>query len=421
MANNTMDPQAAAAQAAAMQKFANHQFMALTVNKEALAPQSNGGALNQSFSAGQPLYYTVPSANNGFMTGFWVQCKLTATMAAGSSATYRLNAGAPLTLIDSIQVQYGGQQHNFRPYILKYLSQLRGNLAQIQPRTIVAGQSDTYLQGYYNGAPFGVAVGANTWNFSFYVPMNILHPQDVRGILPIQASDTQCQIVVNCANAPYGADPILSAVTTGGSGTGQAVTVTGTIAVIIEYKDGQSYSTTNALQPNLNGVQTVQILRDSLLTNVTAQQVFRQKLSFLKKYAWVFATIVDGQQSNQYATTANMQIIEATADATGNRPFWRVGLNTNLDVREFYNDLSGKMGGLLGQDTDEGILPIVYAPIFQQADPSMLEGQHYLDMSIGSGWTDFHYGVQLNAVGAVSGISPRFETHCVILNDPLVV
>lgn len=414
-----MSAQQAAAQAAAMQKYQNHQFMALSVNKEALAPQSNGGALKQNFSAGQPLYYTVPSANNGFMTGFWVQCLLTNTLTSGSNPVYALNAGAPLTLIDSIQVQYGGQQHNFRPYILKYLAQSQGALKQRVPQSVIAGQTDSYLSGYYSSNTFPVTVGANTWNFSFFVPMCLLHPQDVRGILPIQASDTQCQIVINCANAPLGVDPVLNAVTSG-TGTG-ASTITGTIAVIVEYKDGQSYSTTNALQPNLSGIQTVQILRDSLLTNVTAQQVFRQKLSFLKKYAWVFATIIDGQQSAQFATTANMQIIEATGDATGNRPFWRVGLNTNLDVREFYNDLSGKNGGLLQQDLDEGILPIVYAPIYQQAAPSMLEGQHYLDMSIGSGWTDFHYGVQLNAVGSVTGISPRFETHCIILNDPLVV
>jgi hypothetical protein len=417
MSSNQMTPQ----QLAMIQKQQNHAFMALTVNKEALAMQSNGGALKQTFAVGQPLTYTIPTANNGYLTGFWIQCLLTVNMATGSSATYALNAGAPLTLIDSVQVQYGGQQHNFRPHIWKYLTQLRGDLAQVQPRQVIAGQQDTYLAGYYNGAPFGTATGNNTWNFSLYVPMNMINPQDVKGILPIQNGDTQCQVVVNCAGGLYGPDPVLNAVTTGGTGTGQAVTITtGTIAIIAEYKDGQSYSTLNGLAPNLSGLPTVQFLRDTPLFNVTALQVYRQPIHFLKKMPWVIATLVDGQQSNKFATTANVQIVEATADSTGNRPFWRYGLNTNLDVREFYNDLSGKFGGLLGQDLDEGILPIVYGPIYQQADPSLLEGQHYLNMSIGDGWTDFHYGAQFAAVGSVSGISPRFETHCMILNDPLV-
>lgn len=409
-------------QLALIQKQQNHAFMALTVNKEALAMQSNGGALKQTFASGQPLYYTIPTANNAYLTGFWIQCLLTVNCATGSSATYALNAGAPLTAIDSIQVQYGGMQHNFRPYIWKYLSQLRGQSAQVQPRQILVGQQDAYLAGYYNGAPFGVATGNNTWNFSFYVPMNMINPQDVKGLLPIQQGDTSCQVVVNCAGALYGPDPVLNAVTTGGTGTGQAVTCTvGTIAVIAEYKDGTSYSTLNGLAPNLSGLPTVQLLRDSLLTNVAASQVYRQKISFLKKIPWVIATIVDGQQSNKFATTANMQIIEATADSTGNRPFWRYGLNTNLDAREFYNDLSGKFGGLLQQDIDEGILPVIYGPIYQQSASDLLEGQHYLNMSIGDGWTDFHYGVQLAAVNSVSGIGARFETHVMLLNDPLVM
>jgi len=190
MSQNQMTAQ----QLAQVQRQQNHAFMALTVNKEALAMQSNGGALKQTFAAGQPLTYTIPTANNAYLTGFWVQCLLTVNCATGSSATYALNAGAPLTVLDSIQVQYGGQQHNFRPYIWKYMSQMRGQNGEPQPRSVVAGQVDSYLQGYYNGAPFNVAPGNNTWNFSFYVPMNMINPQDVKGILPIQQGDTSCQI-----------------------------------------------------------------------------------------------------------------------------------------------------------------------------------------------------------------------------------
>lgn len=411
---------------AAIQRAQNRAFMALSIRKEALAMQANGGALNQSWNTGQPLTYTIPTANNAFLTGFWVQCKLTGTLASGASAVYGQTAGFPLTLIDSIQVQYGGQQHNFRPYILKYLAQLMGVRAGGQPRPVpVAGQSDAYLDGYYSNFPWGVATGANTWTFSFYVPMNLLHPQDVRGILPIQNGETSCQVIVNCAGAPLGLDPILNAVYPV-SGSGHSITMSGTIAVIAEYKDGQTYAQLAALQPNLSGIETLQLMRDAPLNNVTAGQVYRQKISFLKKHAWVIATIVDGVQSNKFAATSNFQIIEATADSTGNRPFFRVGNNTNLDIREFYNDLCGRFGGLLDQDLDEGILPLVIGPIYEQASPDTLEGAAYLDMTIQSGWTDYHYGVQLASVGTASysgftAIAPRFETHVVMLNDPLVM
>jgi hypothetical protein len=95
----------------------------------------------------------------------------------------------------------------------------------------------------------------------------------------------------------------------------------------------------------------------------------------------------------------------------------RYGLNTNLDVRSYYDDINL----LLDQDMDEGLIPLIWGPIFEQAEAGIKEGQHYLDMTTASGWTDFHYGAQLTAVGSVAGISPRIEAHLILLNDPLVM
>jgi hypothetical protein len=411
--------QAAAAQMADMQRMQNRQFMALSLNKKALAQQANGGANNQAFVAGQPLTYNVPTANNGYLTGFWVNCLLTITLAAGTSAVYALTAEAPLSLIDSIVVNYGGPQHNFRPYILKYYFQMLQRLANYFPRTVLTGQVDSTMQAYYNSTTnnaFPVVVGANTWNFRFFVPMNLIHPQDCRGIMPIQNGETTCQIVINCAGAPEGVDPIL-ATTSPVSGTGQTNTVTGTVSIEAVYKDGQTYSQLGALQPNLSGVQTCQLVRDTPLNNLGSGQVFRNKVSFLHKIPWLWIAIIDGNQSNKLAATTNLQLLETSADATGMRPFIRYGLNTNLDVRSYYDDLSN----LLDQDMDEGLIPLVYGPIFEQAEAGLREGQAYLDMTTSSGWTDFHYGVQLTSVGGVAGISPRIETHLILLNDPLVM
>jgi hypothetical protein len=413
---------ALAAQMAAQQRENNRRFMALAHNKEVLCQQANGGANFQAFSAGQPLTFNVTTGINAFLTGFWVRVNITLNMAAGTAALYALNAGAPLNLIDSVNVIYGGTQHNFRPYILKYLSQLRGSLAQGQPRSILGGQVDAYLQSYYSSAPYTVAVGNNTWQFAFFVPMNLIHPQDVRGILPVQNGETNCQVVVNCAGGILGPDPELNVVAAT-TGTGQAITVNAgsQISVIAQYKDGQSYSQLQALQPNMHGVETVQFQRDTPLNNLGSGQIFRNKCSFLHKIPWLICTVIDGNQSNKFAATSNIQYVETSADATGNRPFVRYGLNTNLDVREFYSDLSGVMGGLLEQDFDEGIFPFVYGPIFQQSDAGILEGMHYLDMTKDSGYTDWHYGFQLGSVGSVTGINPRVTCHVIYLNDPLVV
>lgn len=419
-AQGNLTPEQQAALQAQIQKQQNRQFMALSINKEVLCQQANGGALNQAFAAGQPLTYNVTTANNGFITGFWVRCAFTVALGAGTSAVYQQNAASPLSLIDSIQVLYGGVQHNFRPYVLKYFSQLQGEQSQPQPRIVVAGQQNSYLQSYYNNAPYGVAVGNNTYNFAFFVPLNLIHPQDVRGILPIQNGETTCQVVVNCQGAPFGNDATLNSFSLVSGSNGTAA-VTGTVAIIAIYKDGQSFTQLSALQPNLSGVETVQFLRDANLTNVQAGNVFRNKISFLQRMPWVFLTVIDGVSPTKFASTSNIQLIDTTADAVGNRPFWRYGLNTNLDVREFYSDLSGVMGGQLQQDLDEGFFPIVYGPLFQQSDAGLQEGQAYLNMTTENGWTDFHYGVQLAATGANAAGGARVECHVVALNSPLVM
>jgi hypothetical protein len=201
------------------------------------------------------------------------------------------------------------------------------------------------------------------------------------------------------------------------SGSGGASTVTGTISIEAVYKDGQSYAQTSALQPNLSGVQTCQLVRDAPLNNIGSGQLYSTKVSFLHRMPWVWMAVIDGQQSSKLAATSNIAVIQTSADAVGLRPFIRYGLNTNLDVRSYYDDLDY----LLQQDMDEGMIPLVYGPIFEQADPDLLEGTAYLDMSTQSGWTDFHAGVQLTAVGAVAGITPRLEVHTILLNDPLVM
>ena len=76
---------------------------------------------------------------------------------------------------------------------------------------------------------------------------------------------------------------------------------------------------------------------------------------------------------------------------------------------------------LLQQDMDEGLIPLIWGPIAEQADPDLREGVAYLDMTTASGWTDYHAGVQLSTVGGVAGITPRLEVHAILLNDPIVM
>lgn len=390
----------------------NREYMRRCIRHLTIAPQASGGALTQPFANGQLLSYLVPTANNGFLEALRIRLVLTVTPATGTGATYQLNAAAPFSVLDSIQIVYNGTQMNMRPLIMKVLMQLSGYMQSPSPQVPVGGnfESDPVIDNYITSTfPFTAGSG-NSWNFEFRIPLNALHPQDARGMLPIMAPGTDVLVNLNCVGAPMGPDPILSPISTTG-GTGAAVTITGTGQVIAEYRDGKTLQ-----GPILQGLDvldmgTVQYMKDQNLNNMTAGIINRQKLSMVNYLYYVISYIVDGQQSNKYAATSNIQVLELDMDTVGANQFWKYGTGTNIDVREFYVDIQDD----IGQDIDEGIVPWVRAPIMNTADASNLDGTAFLNTTP-SGWTDVHYGVQVAAVGAVAGINPRIETFCVLVN-----
>lgn len=285
------------------------------------------------------------------------------------------------------------------------------------PLAVVAGEQNTTIQNYLNTAINVSTTGSQqTLTFEFYIPFNPLHPQDSRGLLPTMGGETVPQVLITCAANALGVDPVLNAISNV-SGSGAAVTVGGTVACYAVYRDGQSYMSPVLQGLDLTGIGTTQMVLDIPLTNLTAGTVNRQKLSIMDKCYYVISTLIDGNQSTKFATTSNIQVIEADKDSVGANLFWRYGTGTNLSVNEFFTQYRGLIPGLgVMQDLDEGILPWVAAPIYMAATAGDMDGTHYLDTSL-AGWTDFHYGVQVGSVGGVNGINPRVETHVVLVNS----
>lgn len=391
----------------------NREYMKRTIRHLAIAPQASGGAVTQPFANGQMLSYLVQSANNAFLEGLRFRLVLTVTPATGTSATYQLNAGAPLNVIDSIQLLYNGTQLNIRPFIRNELKLMSGYAITGEPSGPLGGNLgiDTYIDQFETLNTYPITAGAgNTWNLEFRLPLNALHPQDARGLLPIMAPGTDVLINVMCCGAPMGPDPILSPLSTTG-GTGAAVTITGTIQCIAEYRDGKTLQGPILQGLDILDMGTVQYVRDNNLNNLVAGIVMRQKIAQVNHLFYVISVLVDGQQSNKFASTSNIQVMELDMDAVGTNVFWKYGTGTNIDVREFWVDLQQD----IGQDLPEGIIPWVRAPIMNTADASNLDGTAFLNTTP-SGWTDVHYGIQVGAVGAVSGINPRVETFIVMVN-----
>jgi hypothetical protein len=390
----------------------NREYMRRTIRKLAIAPQASGGALTQNYVLGQQLTFLVASANNAFLEGLRIRLNLTVTPAVGTAATYQLNAGAPLNVIDSIQLLFNGTQMNMRPLIRKTLRQLSGYAKPQEPVQPLGGnlEMDAYVDSYVSSTwPLLVGVG-NNWNLEFRIPLNALHPQDARGLLPIMAPGTDVLVNVNCAQVGLGPDPIISPISSTG-GTLAAVTYSGTVQVIGEYRDGKTLQGPILQGLDILDMGTVQYVKDQNLNNLISGVIQRQKIAQVNHLFYVLSYVVDGQQSNKYSAISNFQILELDMDSVGTNSFWKLGTGTNIDVREFWVDLQAD----IGQDIDEGIIPWVRAPIMNTADSSNLDGTAFLNTTP-SGWTDVHWAIQVAAVGAVNGINPRVETFVVMIN-----
>lgn len=399
------------------QNMLNRSYMKNTLRKIAVCPQSSGGALSQTYSQGAQLPFTIPSAQNAFCEGIIIRASLTATFATGTSAVYGGTAGAPYTLFDNIQVNYNGVQLRLRPYILREFYKLAGFLQHEWNVAPYAGNSISSLSSYlFSSLP--VSGSSQTITLEFYIPFNALHPQDVKGMLPIMGGETQAQVLVTCAPQVLGGDPILNtwyAV----SGTGHSVTFAApsNVQVYAVYRDGTSLMSPALKNLDLTGLGTVQWQIDVPLTNITSGTTYRQKVAIVGQHYYVFLTLVDGQQSNKFSTLANLNAIEADKDSVGASKFWAYGQGTNLSVDEYYAQFRNAWGMVnIGQDLSEGVTPVVYAPTYMEADASNESGTQYLDTTT-AGWTDFHYGVQFNSLAStVSGVTPRVETHCIYVN-----
>lgn len=421
--NNLPSDQRQAAMMAYQQQLAtlansNRDYMKRTVRKKAICPPSSGSGLTQAFTNGANLSFSVPTANNGFLEGFYVNISLWFDFATGTSAVYGATASRELAFIQEIDVLYNGTQGRFEPYILKPLRQMSQWLGLGWPGSVLVGRHNTETDSYLTQGSLPLSGTSQNVILQFYVPLNALHPLDVRGLLPIDGASTTAQINVRCASQFLGNDPIQN-IWYAVSGSGHAVTFSAgkqqTVQVIAAYRDGTTMSSTSLMPINLQGVGTVQYQQDVNLTGLTAGQTYRQKITLLEQHYYVLCCVVDGQQANAYANESNINYLELATDSTGSSTFWKVGTGTNLSIQEYFNDLRD----LFGQDLDEGIVPLVYAPQYGEADPANANGAAVLncDPSRG-GWSDVHYGIQLNSLAStLSGVTPRVETHLIYVNN----
>lgn len=400
------DRDAMLSQYAGARQMNNADYLKTAIRRVAICPPTSGG-IAQNWVAGQQLVYDFPTAGGAFGLELLITLNLTITLAAGTGATYALNAAAPYNVIDTLEVLYNGSQARTRLYIAKLIASMRGYGRGLPGAALL--NNNATIDGQLNST-LPVAVGANTWTRVIRLPLNALHPYSPAGALPIMGVGTKAQVRLTCASNLLGADPLINAISAA-SGTGNAVTsVTGTVKVECVYSDGTNLGGPQALFLDLNGEPTCQYYIDTQLSPLTAGTVNRQRVAMLLKHFKMYSIVIDGNQSTKFSALSNLTEIELDEDSVGQNKFYWWGAGTNQSIYDYYDDFRRRYG----QDLDEGVIAWVDGTA-GPGDVANYEGMQYLDMSPGH-WTDVHHGYTVGSVGGAAGITPRVETFLVSLN-----
>ena len=403
-ANGASAAQMAQAQAQAVDA-ANALYMAKSLEKVALA-DSPGGALNQAWSAGTALTFTLGDKAGGWLKRLRFTYNLTFTNTPGTGAA-TTNAAAPYNIIQEIDVNYGGVCFRTRPYYVKVIAEARRFQGFAVPYVVAAPYQhnstiDTNLRAFTAGAQ---ASGATTWTFTQEIPLNALHALNPSGMVPLSGVSNDVQVTVMCAPSLTGPDPLNNAMVL--TGTAALSAISGTVAVEGIYTDGLTMDGTSRLALDLSNVPTTQMWWDNPLMNMTAGGIRRQRITKELRHQFVGLIAIDGQQSNTFVSSeSNFNGFELDADSSGDVPFLRFGatLGANISIYHYYEQIRRTYG----QDFDPGVLILVDAAARNIADASTQQGRQQLDMTP-SGWPGVNYGVYLGAVSTANSITPRLE------------
>jgi hypothetical protein len=422
--NNPQSSQAIQAQLALMaQRADNVRYMVESMKK--LAPAMTAGIKTQPYAASQALTFNLPQPSNSYTRGVVIRTTLAYTLATGTGATYAKTAAGILAAFDTIEVIYNRSQIKFRPLWLRQLALMGAiempSIPSVGGSGAGGSQNDSTYLGPYLLTDLPTATGAQTAQCNIWVPFNLFSADETRGLLPSMPGELGIQVKLTPAASLFGPDPVFNAIYTTG-GTGAAISaVSGTVAVLSIYSDGESYATPNLLPYHMGILDgTIQIQQDVPFVPlvVGAAQKNLVPISIVGKHYYLLALLVDGNQSNAYALNSNINYLGAAKDGVGTNMFWAVGQATNLDVQDFFWQERAKH---CNNDLDQGILPFVEAPIQQSTDyssrGSSYDGTMYLNNST-AGWPAWHAAVGINTQAGLGAgvVTPRIEFFTAYVN-----
>lgn len=397
--NNSQAQQLAQLQQQVRQQ--NLQYMRYSYKQYALADAQNGTSYQVG---GNPLVFLVPIIEGAYAEKLIIRTTLNVNYTPASSGPVAsLNAAAPWNVFREVEVVFGNTVIDIHPYVANILSRMMGYLREYPGQAL--GYEDPTTQSLFYQAPT-LNSGNNTWQFDIDVPLNALHPLSVAGLIPIMGTGTRLQVNVTPCTSFTGSDPLLNPVSTNGT-----IAVSGTVQVIVQYRDYKSFWTRQVLQPNLDPlvVPAIQMIETQQINPLTSGTPMYQRIENPYEFAKMISIVIDGNSSGTFASTSNIQLYELDR-AQNTSSVLRKFDATNGGMANYYRLIRG----LYGQDLPPGVL-VFDAVSENTSDPSLQDGVNYLNLTA-NGFPAARLGVQVGSVSTANGITPRVQTWGVILN-----
>lgn len=405
----SLSPQMQAIYHAEAMNMANADFMRNSVEQPIYCPVTGGSGTSATYSPGTTLNFDLPSTD-GYAKALLIRYNLSVTPATGTAATYQLTPAAQWAIFSRLGLNYGGQQINTHPYFLKVQDMAIGQMTGAQNK-VLAGQNDGALSTQIvDTTPLAVNV-ANTWQGFMLLRLNPIGDESPYGLLPLNGVGNAPQLQLTCAPNLYGTDPLFNAICSGGSGTGQAVTVTGTIKVDAIVLDGTNMESISAKTlSGLIGMPTMQYGWESSLTPFNANLLNTFTIKTKLEHWMMAAIVIDGQQSNAFISGySNLTSFGLAADPTFRHFFSNYGISNNIPIYDNFD----RQRRQLKQDLDEGVLLWVNGPGRGVVNATNRNGSQYLNC-YSDGYPGATHGYQVGAVGSVC--TPRVELFMVSKN-----
>ena len=390
-----MSPQNQQLYQAELINLQNANFMRGSQERIVQCPVDGGSGQTATYTAGQTINFDLPTVP-GYARALIIRYNLAVTPAAGTGATYQLTAAQRWAIFSRLYLNYSNPQINTHPYFLKVVDMAQGRMTGPQ-NTVLAGQADSALDAVIVGGTPLVVGSANTWEGYMVVRLNAINDESPFGLLPLNGVGNNPQLQITCAPNLYGADPLQNAICAGATGTGQAVTVTGTIAVDCIVLDGKNLASINPYQ--LEGVIGMPTMQYGWETNLSPLNSGTQNTFVIKTKMehWLAAALViDGRQSTSFISgLSNLTSFTLGSNST-DADLINIAQSNNIPIYEWFN----RQRNMLKQDLDEGVILWGAAATRGRVDASQRNGMQVMNC-YPDGYPGMAHGYNVGVVGSV--------------------